>query len=265
MAKNIEAFIPKPEDEVKRIQNRAYRLLRGSEIKDKEARREAKKYARRVKLYRKRSGKYNLSKQEKDALIYFTPAEVYNYEKDKEIGDRRANKRSRDFEKVYGGNYSKKYGGDARIKEITARMFKYLTAKQVADILQIEKDVPEEPEWEEFAEVKMPHPSWDQYPSDFRNPAVWRHDEGSFLYVNQEFFWDDGDDSDLDGLLEDGDNGYDHSLRDFWEDIFPAVAGDILYDPGNSGEDFFVYEDEWNNVERLADDYITSRKYIPKR
>lgn len=263
MAKNIESFIPKPEDEVKRIQNRAYRLLRGSEIKDKEARREAKKYARRVELYRKRSGKHNLSKQEKDALIYFTPAEVYNYEKDKEIGERRANKRSRDFEKVYGGNYSEKYGGDARIKEITARMFKYLTAKQVADILQIEKDVPEEPEWQVFSDVKFKPVNWSDFPAEFRNSNIWPHDGDSFLYNNNDKFWPEP--ADIEALSRSANGGYDHEPRDFWEDIFPAVAGDILYDPGESGEDFFVYENEWNNVERLADDYVTSRKYIPKR
>lgn len=266
-AKSVVDFTRWTDKELAKIERDAYEVLRakakGRKPVKVELPEEVKKYARNVAAYRKRTGKWRLSKEEKRALHEFTPAQVQK--RFSKGFERRYKNRQRGFEKKYGKNYAEKYGGREDIEAIKNRLLEFVGPARAAYVLGIEKDVPEEPEWEEFSEVKMPHPSWDQYPSDFRNPAVWRHDEGSFLYVNQEFFWDDGDDSDLDGLLEDGDNGYDHSLRDFWEDIFPAVAGDILYDPGNSGEDFFVYENEWNNVERLADDYVTSRRYIPKR
>lgn len=267
-AKSVVDFTRWTDKELAKIERDAYEVLRAKAKGRKQVKvelpEEVKKYARNVAAYRKRTGKWRLSKEEKRALHEFTPAQVQKRFSDG--FERRYKNRQRGFEKKYGKNYAEKYGGREDIEAIKNRLLEFVGPARAAYVLGIEKDEPEtpqEPEWQMFSDVKLKPANWSDFPAEFRNSNIWPHDGDSFIYNNVDKFFPEP--VDIEALSRSANGGYDHEPRDFWEDIFPAVAGDILYDPGESGEDFFVYESEWNNVDRLADDYITSRRYIPKR
>ena len=285
MVKNMTKWTEK---ELARIEREAYKILRGKATKvpaaklavmsehEKELRKEQRRYASKIKSYKKRTGKKRLTKEEKEALHDFTPAQVQRH--NEKGTDELYARRERAFEKRYGKNFERRYGESEDIKAIKKRMLEYMGPARAAKILDIEPDVPETPatppmsptpptppdeEWDTFTIVDLPSTTWRKLPIKFT--AGWSHDVG-FMYDNQEFFWQGSSDAqiDLNALAEVGDRSGD-GMYSFFKEFMSSIDSSILFDPEGTGRFFFVYKNEWDSVEELEEDYIDTRRYRKKK
>lgn len=285
MVKNMMKWTGK---ELAHIERAAYKILRGKTAKvpsvklttmserEKELRKEQRRYASKIKGYKKRTGKKRLTKEEKEALHDFTPAQVQRHiEKGSEELYAR---REHAFEKKYGKAFETKYGDNETVKEIKKRILQYMGPARAAKILDIEPDtpktspvppippeIPETPdeEWDIFTIVVLPSTTWRKLPIKFTKG--WSHDTG-FMYNNQAFFWQGSSDAqiDLNDLVENGDRSGD-GMYTFFDEFMNDIDSSVLFDPGKTGKIFFVYKSEWGSVEELEEDYIDTRRYRKKK
>lgn len=78
---------------------------------------------------------------------------------------------------------------------------------------------------------RLPSVDWQNLPAFVRG---WSRSPASFLYRNQEYLW--YGDVELRDLFENGVNGSDHTLRDFFNIVTPWVTPNLIYDPDDKGE-----------------------------
>lgn len=234
---------------------------------------EQRKYSKAVDRYRSLVGRFRLTQEEKVALKEFTPKQVQRRFETWTV--KKHERRETLFMKRYGEAFVKKYGMDRNTYERATYILEFLAPKSAARRLGLDIEEPTEKEltakeWKEFTVPVWPRVSWAQLPAEFtHNAHDWEHTFGSFIYENAEILWVGGSYTPIDigKLFDYGQDGYDHHLSDFFK-TFGAFISDfarepILYNPGGEGH-FAVYAREWEDVEELAEDYETSRRYIAK-
>ena len=107
------------------------------------------------------------------------------------------------------------------------------------------------PEWKYFTDPFLGRVDWNRLPEPVRR---WSHASGLFLYRNS--IWDGPQFEDV------RHDANDHTVYEFMQIAIPAHFGNrILFDPGQTGDIFFVYKSEWDAAITLSDDYTVSRRY----
>lgn len=229
--------------------------------------------AKRMKEYRELTKKRRLSLDEKRALLSYTPKQVA---KSRALSQKTYQNRLDTFRKLVGreiepGEYAE---------------LRFLTPKQLVkkhDILAIEKpklgnNISGNPEVEvntsstpddfpdAFTAVEFPtNIRWWDIPESLRRSSTERRSRG-VLYENQEVFWSNPESIKLGTFFSAGTDGISQTVITAIRQILVATGNtNILIDPKDSGARFAVYREEWNNVDELAPDYTTSRKYRKKQ
>lgn len=111
-----------------------------------------------------------------------------------------------------------------------------------------------------FSHIEWPFMDWYDLPISLKDQRIWPHDSDSFYYNGDgtTSIWDMAP-----VMFENFKGGFDHDAYDGTKDFIEAIfSGYILFDPGNTGEKFFVYKSEWDAAKSLASDYIKSREYF---
>lgn len=273
--------------ELERIEREAYKILRMKSAKPEKPKqirvsKEVRSYARRVKKYRELSGRKRLTKEEKSALHYFTPGQVFRSQT--KLTDRTYMNRIKKFEAKYGEKFAKKFGSSYESRDLMTYTLQYLGVEQAARRFGIyeKHEKPEEPPtvppvgdgWEKFTEIEFPEISWEDLGSPPIRDKDWPHFSGDFIYENGDLLHGVDPNIDLNVLMLNGKwICKDHTMLEFMSLVVPNNWDDILVDPTNAGilkegsqsGIFIVKKDEWDNVDELADDFLTSRLYKPKR
>lgn len=276
--------------ELERIEREAYKILRMKSAKPQKPKqirvsKEVRSYARRVKKYRELSGRKRLTKEEKSALHFFTPGQVFRSQT--KLTDRTYMNRIKKFETKYGEKFTKKFGSSYESRDLLTYTLQYLGVEQAARRFGIYekpgKSTETQPEstettvrdgWEKFTEIEFPDVSWEDLGSPPIRDKDWPHFSGDFLYENGNYLHAVDPNIDLNVLMSMGKwTCKDHTMLDFMSLVVPHIWGNILVDPTNAGilkENswdgiFIVKKDEWDNAEELSEDFLTSRLYKPKR
>ena len=253
MAINLLNFAEK---EIER-QNRIAISLSNKKIKGKKVKYPSpvvQLITKRFTEYKRLTGKKRLSSEEKELLRKFTAKTVAKGPANEKTLKRRAN------------TLVKQYV----IDEVTPDILEYLTyatPSQAAKYFNLEKrekpggpKVPPEDEWEErrFSDVRYPKKNWRDVPSKIRNGS---RAPGSFLYENAMWVFD------LSGYVWENIDFYEAegiTRIDFIRNLYSRES-ELLFDPGNTGDLFFVLRSEWEEAERLSDDYTESRIYYVRK
>lgn len=247
--------------EAKRIEREAQKILKakmqGVSVRKVKASPEARAYAKQITSYKKKTGKSRLSYDEKKALHHFTAGQV---SKRIDKGSKAYERRLKSFEKAYGP-------ADEQAKYV----LEYLTPAAAARKLERKKIEPpkgepgDDLEEATFTEVTLPSKTWNELPAEFKG---WKHSSGSYMYENSNILWKDNAASpiDMQKLFDKGVDGDDHTNAAF----FAAFAYDMYgsrytYDPKGEGDHIMVLSSEWEEVEKLPDDWKETRKYFRKK
>lgn len=273
--------------ELERIEREAYKLLRSKTTSLKKTTpirvtKATRSYARRIKKYRKISGRKRLTKEEKTALHYFTPGQVFRSQT--KLTDKTYMNRIKKFEAKYKEKFETKFGSSYESRDLLTYTLQYLGVEQAARRFGI-YEKPQKPEelptelpgddgWEKFTEVAFPEVSWEDLGTPPIRDKDWPHFSGDFLYENGGYLYGSDPNIDLSILMSMGRwRCRDHTMLDFMSLVVPHIWKDILVDPTNAGilrtntcdGIFIVKKNEWNNVAELGDDFLYSRRYKPKR
>lgn len=246
--------------EAKKIEREAQKILRakaqGVSPRKITGTKESREYAKKVRKLRELTGKKRLTYDQKKALHAFTAKQVA---KRVEVGSKTYARRLKAFEKIYG-----------TADEQTRYVLEYLTPKATAKKLEIEAiDTDDSLEEATFSEVSLPGKTWNDLPENFTRR--WSHRSGSYMYENAEILWLDSSASliDMQKLFDHGEDGDDFTNHDFFEQFTPELwKGVYLYDPDETEEKqthIMVLAREWAEVEKLPDDWVTTRKYFRKK
>lgn len=244
--------------EAKRIEREAQKILKakmqGVSVRKVNASTEARTYAKQLTAYKKKTGKRRLTYDEKKALHNFTAGQV---SKKIDNGSKTYARRIKAFEKSYG-----------TADEQTRYVLEYLTPKAAAKKLEIEAIDPYDGlEEATFSEVGLPKKTWNDLPTEFKK---WSHKSGSYMYENADILWLDNsaDLIDIQKLFDRAENadGNDHTNSAFFASFTYDLYGDrYIYDPNCEHDHIIVLASEWNEVEKLPDDWATTRKYFRKK
>lgn len=192
-----------------------------------------------VKRYKKLTGKKRLTKEERSSISMFGAARVAK-RLDAKTED------GRDLFERRIARYEKKYG-TATPEAIWG--LQYGGADYIHKVLY-------GPDWKKFKVPKLPLITWDEVPQIIRVGDRERFED--MLY--ETGLYENGADREdrIQWIIDfDGDEGIrDDALKAFFDG-----KGDILFDPGKTGDLFLVYKSEWESAKELADDYTTSRRY----
>lgn len=275
LLKQIEKEIRRIEDAMKKGKKYGQIKMRGNVSK------EAIRLVKRIKAYKKLTKKKRISKEEKEALIQYTPKQV---KRSLELSPKALERRKKKFEKDYGFmnpiiEEDLKYGGPKRVakryglideekeKKEREKRKKEKAEKETTVLgpVTVKKEETKEGEWSVFTYPTLTRCGW----PEIRDTGIgkWRRKSDSFLYINREWMFDKMSEMvDMDGFLRYGSDGADHNRYEFFELAIPAAyEDDILFDPNQDGAEFFVYKNEWDEVEELSPDYIITRRYKRKK
>lgn len=244
--------------DAKRIEREAQKVLkakmRGVSVSKVKASSEARAYAKKITAYKKKTGKRRLTYDEKKALHHFTAGQV---SKQIDKGSKTYERRLKSFEKTYGP-----------ADEQTRYVLEYLTPAAAARKLEIEAIDPDDGlEEATFSEVSLPKKTWNDLPTEFKK---WSHISGNYMYENKDILWLDNaaDLIDIQKLFDRAENadGDDHTNAAFFASFTYDLYGDqYIYDPNCEHDHIMVLTSEWNEVEKLPDDWATTRKYFRKK
>lgn len=267
--------------EAKRIEREAQKILKakmkGISVRHVKASPEARAYAKQLTAYKKKTGKRRLTYDEKKALHHFTAGQV---SKRIDKGSKAYERRLKSFEKSYGP-----------ADEQSRYVLEYLTPAAAARKLERKKIEPpknkppkEEPPKEDppkdeppkddtgddleeatFTEITLPGKTWNELPDEFKG---WSHDSGSYMYVNNKIFWKENASMliDMQKLFTNGADGDDHTNAAFFAAFTYDIYGSrYTYDPEGKGDHIMVLSSEWEEVEKLPDDWKETRKYFRKK
>ena len=192
-----------------------------------------------VKRYKKLTDKKRLTMEERSAISMFGAARTarrlnVKTEEGRDLFEKRISR----YEKLYGTAspevvWGLQYGGADYVRKAL-----YGDA------------------WKKFTEVKFPDITWSELPEAIRvsdrdtyeqmlyNTAVYTDGEKRADRVTPIIGWK-------------GDEG----VRDDAIKLICDGLGDVLFDPGNTGDFFLVYKSEWEMAKELSSDYTTSRRY----
>lgn len=215
---------------------------------------EALRAAKAFNTYRELTGKKKLSDIEKRALLKYTPKQVA---KEGKLKQKTYEKRLQAFKglvkrDILPGEY-------ADLRYLTAAQLQKKIGIPAKDETSKEDNFPDI-----FKDVDFPTVRWWDVPTVIRSSAEERK-VGGLLYENSGIFWDNPDSVSLARLFYEGINGRQWSVIMALRSILMANGhGNILISPDESRDRFAVYLEEWKNVEELAPDYKTTRKYRKK-
>lgn len=244
--------------EAKKIEREAQRILKakaqGVSPRKVTGTKEGRDYAKKLLKLKELTGKKRLSYDQKKALHNFTAKQV---SKHIDVGSKTYARRIKAFEKSYG-----------TADEQTRYVLEYLTPKAAAKKLEIDAIDPDDGlEEATFSEVSLPKKTWNDLPSEFKK---WSHKSGSYMYENADILWLDNsaDLIDIQKLFdraEDAD-GSDHTNAAFFASFTYDLYGDrYIYDPNCEHDHIMVLASEWNEVEKLPDDWMKTRKYFRRK
>lgn len=237
--------------EAKRIEREAQKILKaqaqGVSPRKITGTKESRKYAKKIRKLRELTGKKRLTYDQKKALHNFTAKQVA---KRVDAGSKTYARRLKAFEKIYGP-----------ADEQARYTLEYLTPTSAAKKLELEADLEEAT----FSEVSLPKKTWNELPAAFKK---WDHGSGSYMYENSEILWLDNAalPIDMQNLFDDGDDGDDHTNRDFFKKFTKELwGGTYIYEPKGSKahpNHIMVLASEWAEVVELPDDWVETRKYF---
>lgn len=192
-----------------------------------------------VKRYKKMTGKKRLTREERSSISMFGAARVAKrLDADTEEGRDLFERRIARYEKKYGpatpeAIWGLQYGGADYIHKVLYGA-----------------------DWKKFKVPELPLITWYEVPQIIRVGDRERFED----MIYQTRLYENGEDREdrIQWVIDwDGDEGIrDDALKEFFDG-----NGDILFDPGKTGDLFLVYKSEWENAKELADDYTTSRRY----
>ena len=215
---------------------------------------EALRAAKAFNIYKELTGKKRLSDIEKRALLKYTPKQVA---KESKLKQKTYEKRLQAFKDLVKRDISPGEYADLR----------YLTAAQLQKKIGIptKEEKPEKNDFPDtFKDVDFPTVRWWDVPTVIRSSAEERR-IGGLLYENAGIFWDNPDSISLARLFYEGVDGRQWSVIMALRSILVANGyGNILISPDELKDRFAVYREEWDNIEELAPDYKTTRKYRKK-
>lgn len=195
-----------------------------------------------VKRYRKLTGKKRLTMEERSAISMFGAARTarrlnMKAEEGRDLFEKRISR----YEKLYGtaspeAVWGLQYGGADYVRKVL-----YGDA------------------WKRFTQVKFPDMTWYELPGILRQGSG--RERFDDLIYHTEVYWDGDNRHDrvsrlIEGAWKDDAVVLDEAIR-----LICEASGDVLFDPGNTGDFFLVYRSEWAAAKELASDYTTSRKY----
>ena len=195
-----------------------------------------------VKRYKKLTGKKRLTMEERSSISMFGAARVA----------KRLDVRTEDGRDLFErriARYEKKYG-PATPEAIWG--LQYGGADYVHKALYGD-------DWKRFTQVKFPDMTWYELPAILRDGGG--RERFDDLIYHTELFWDGESRHDRVGRLIERAWDEDEVVRDESIRLICEASGDILFDPGNTGDFFLVYRSEWEAAKELASDYTTSRRY----
>ena len=241
--------------EAKRIEREAQRILKakahGVSPRKITSTKEGREYAKKLMKLKELTGNKRLRYDQKKALHNFTAKQV---SKHIDVGSKTYARRLKAFEKTYGT-------ADEQVRYV----LEYLTPKAAAKKLEIETIDPDDGLEEAiFSEVSLPKKTWNDLPAEFKK---WNHKSGSYMYENADILWLDNaaDLIDMQKLFDRAENadGSDHANHDFFEMFTKELwSGSYVYDPEGKKNHVMVLADEWNQVVKLSDDWVKTRKYF---
>lgn len=245
-------------DEAKKIEREAQKILKakaqGVSPRKITGTKESREYAKKLRKLKEMTGKKRLTYDQKKALHNFTAKQV---SKHIDVGSKTYARRLKAFEKLYG-----------TADEQARYVLEYLTPKATAKKLEIEAIDPDDGlEEATFSEVSLPKKTWNDLPTEFKK---WSHKSGSYMYENADIFWLDNaaDLIDIQKLFDRAENadGNDNTNAAFFAAFTHALYGEhYAYDPNGEGDHIMVLSSEWAEVEKLPDDWVTTRKYFRKK
>lgn len=254
--------------EAKKIEREAQKILKaqaqGVSPRKITGTKEAREYAKKLRKLKELTGKKRLTYDQKKALHNFTAGQV---SKKIDKGSKTYARRLKAFEKSYG-----------TADEQTRYVLEYLTPKATAKKLELKKIEPPKVEPDDdleeatFSEVSLPKKTWNDLPADFKK---WSHKSGSYMYDNSEILWLDNaaDPIDMQKLFDHGEDGDDHTNHDFFVKFTNVLwSGAYTYDPkyDETADEptethIMILTREWAEVEKLPDDWATTRKYFREK
>lgn len=248
---NIERELQKIIKEAEKALRAANKVPGKTEIK---VSKEAKRLGTKYRKYKELAGKKRLSKEEKYALLQYTPKQVV---KARGMTDEQLKRRQKSFERMTGKKVS-----DYDVEEL-----RYKTpAKLAAEFGYVKEERTPSPQEikdtrypDLFTPVKLPEVQWESLPYGLRRGRQRRRGRG-FLYLNADIFFTGGM-VDLQRLLLTGVDGDTDSVISFLRNVPAISAAGILIDPGHTGDRFAVLEKEWKQGKELSPDYTVTRRY----
>lgn len=246
--------------EAKRIEREAQKILKakaqGVSPRKITGTKEGREYAKKLRKFKDLTGKKRLSYDQKKALHNFTAKQV---SKHIDVGSKTYARRLKAFEKTYG-----------TADEQARYVLEYLTPKATSKKLEIDAIDPDDGlEEATFSEVSLPEKTWNDLPAEFKK---WSHKSGSYMYENADILWLDNaaDLIDMQKLFDHGEDGDDHTNHDFFMKFTKVLwNGSYIYDPKYDATateptetHVMVLAREWDQVVKLPDDWIKTRKYF---